>query len=159
MKFKYKRYFFKWTPGMLIIFWMRNIKFKQWDNVSLYKIVKLFFRDLTENEIIQRANGVAFNFILAIFPAIIFLFTLIPYITQYIPEVNTESIMVFMGDMLPPTMYDVVSTTVHDIISNQRGGLLTFGFIFSLYLATNGMMALMVAFNACYKTDDKRGGL
>jgi membrane protein len=138
---------------------MRRIKFKRWDNVSLYKIVKLFIRDLMQNEIIQRANGVAFNFILAIFPAIIFLFTLIPYITQFIPEVNTESIMAFMGEMLPPSMYDVVASTVHDIISNQRGGLLTFGFIFSLYLATNGMMSLMVAFNACYKTDDRRGGL
>jgi membrane protein len=138
---------------------MRKVKFSKWDNVSLYKIVKLFIRDLMQNEIIQRANGVAFNFILAIFPAVIFLFTLIPYISQFVPEVNTESIMSFMSEMLPPTMYDVVSTTVQDIISNQRGGLLTFGFIFSLYLATNGMMALMVAFNACYKTDDRRGGL
>ncbi|MFI5205185.1 MAG: YihY/virulence factor BrkB family protein, partial [Flavobacteriales bacterium] len=138
---------------------MRNIKFKRWDNVSLYKIVKLFFRDLTENEIVSRANGVAFSFILAIFPAIIFLFTLIPYITQYIPEVNTESIMEFLADMMPTSMYDVISSTVHDIISNQRGGLLTLGFIFSLYLATNGMMSLMSAFNACYKTNDKRGGL
>jgi membrane protein len=74
MKFKYRRYFFKWTPGLLIILWMRSVKFKKWDNVSLYKIIKLFVRDLTENEILIRANGVAFSFILAIFPAIIFLF-------------------------------------------------------------------------------------
>jgi membrane protein len=159
MKYKYKRYFFKWTPGLLIIVWMRQIKFKQWDNVSLYKIIKLFIRDLTQNEILIRANGVAFSFILAIFPAIIFLFTLIPYITQLIPEVNTQSIMAFLAEMMPASMYDVIASTVHDIISNQRGGLLTLGFVFSLYLATNGMMSLMNAFNACYKTDDRRGGL
>src|SRR6185436_6714922 len=151
--------FFKWTPGLLIILWMRSVKFKQWDNVSLYKIIKLFVRDLMENEILIRANGVAFSFILAIFPAIIFLFTLIPYITQYVPEVNTESIMAFLAGMMPASMYDVIASTVHDIISNQRGGLLTLGFVFSLYLATNGMMSLMSAFNACYKTNDKRGGL
>lgn len=144
---------------MLIIVWMRQIKFKQWDNVSLYKIIKLFIRDLTQNEILIRANGVAFSFILAIFPAIIFLFTLIPYITQLIPEVNTQSIMAFLAEMMPASMYDVIASTVHDIISNQRGGLLTLGFVFSLYLATNGMMSLMNAFNACYKTDDRRGGL
>lgn len=159
MKYKYRRYFFKWTPGLLIILWMRSVKFKRWDNVSLYKIIKLFVRDLTENEILIRANGVAFSFILAIFPAIIFLFTLIPYITQYIPEVNTESIMEFLAGMMPASMYDVIASTVHDIISNQRGGLLTLGFVFSLYLATNGMMSLMSAFNACYKTNEKRGGL
>jgi membrane protein len=138
---------------------MRKIKFKRWDNVSLYKIVKLFIRDLTQNEILIRANGVAFSFILAIFPAIIFLFTLIPYITQLIPEVNTQSIMGFLAEMMPASMYDVIASTVHDIISNQRGGLLTLGFVFSLYLATNGMMSLMNAFNACYKTNDRRGGL
>lgn len=144
---------------MLIIIWMRQIKFKKWDNVSLYKIIKLFIRDLTQNEILIRANGVAFSFILAIFPAIIFLFTLIPYVTQYIPEVNTQSIMEFMSGIMPASMYDVVSSTIQDIVSNQRGGLLTMGFVFALYMATNGMMSLMNAFNACYKTNDKRGGL
>jgi membrane protein len=159
MKYKYKRYLFRWSSALFIISWMRKIKFKKWDNVSLYKIIKLFIRDLMQNEILIRANGVAFSFILAIFPAIIFLFTLIPYVTQYIPEVNTESIMAFLTEMMPASMYDVISSTVRDIISNQRGGLLTFGFIFSLYLATNGMMSLMNAFNACYKTNDRRGGL
>jgi membrane protein len=138
---------------------MRRIRFKRWNNVSLYKVVKLFVRNILEDEIIRRANGVSFNFVLAIFPAVIFLFTLIPYVTAYIPDVNTESIMDFLSQMLPTSMYDVISSTVLDIVSNQRGGLLTLGFAFSLYLATNGMMALMGAFNACYKTDDRRGAI
>jgi membrane protein len=60
---------------------------------------------------------------------------------------------------MPETMYDVVSTTVLDIVSNTRRGLLTFGFIFALFLSTNGMMSLMKAFNACYRTNDRRGAL
>jgi membrane protein len=159
MKYKYKRLLFRWNPAQFLIAWMREVKFKQWDNVSLYKIVKLLTRNLMQDEILNRANGVAYSFILAIFPAIIFLFTLIPYVSQFIPEVNSESIMVFLSEILPASMYDVVSVTVHDIVSNQRGGLLTFGFIFALYLATNGMMSLMGAFNACYKTDDRRGAI
>jgi len=65
--------------------------------------------------------------------------------------------MTFLGDQIPPSMYDVVSSTLLDIISIQRGGLLSFGFIFSLYLSTNGMLALMRAFNACYRTIENRG--
>lgn len=159
MKYKYKRYIFQWSSALTLIHWMRKIKFKRWDNVSLYKIMKLLVRNLKQDEILNRANAVSFSFILAIFPAIIFLFTLIPYISQIIPEVNSESIMLFLAELLPLSMYEVISSTVQDIISNQRGGLLTFGFIFSLYLATNGMMSLMGAFNACYKTNDRRGGL
>jgi membrane protein len=136
--------------------WLKKIRFKRFGNITLYRFLKLFLFNLDEDEIMDRANGVAYNFILAIFPTIIFLFTLIPYVTAYFPEVNTESIMEFLGEMMPPSMYEVVSSTVLDIVSNQRGGLLTFGFIFALYLATNGMMALMRAFNACYRTVERR---
>ncbi len=159
MKFKHKRIILTLTLGKFIIAWMKKIRFPKHENVSLYKIVKIFLRNLTKDEILDRANGVAFNFILAIFPTIIFLFTLIPYVTNFFPDINKESIMAFMGEMMPPTMYEVVSTTIVDIVSNQRGGLLTFGFVFAAYLSTNGMMALMRAFNACYRTIESRGGI
>jgi membrane protein len=64
--------------------------------------------------------------------------------------------MHFLEDVIPTNMYSAVSTTVLDIVSNQRGGLLTIGFLLALYLSTNGMAALMRAFNACYRTIEKR---
>jgi membrane protein len=134
----------------------KRIKLKRHGNISLYRFFNIFFFNIQDDEIMDRANGVSYNLILAIFPAVIFLFTLIPYVTVYFPEINRDSIMQFMGEMMPKSMYDVASSTVLDIISNQRGGLLTFGFLFALFLATNGMMALMRAFNACYKTVDRR---
>ena len=136
--------------------WMKRITFKRFGNLSLYKFCKIFFHNIQEDEIFDRANSVAYNFILAIFPTIIFLFTLIPYVTVYLPEVSNESIMEFIRDFTPTNMYETISSTVLDIVSNQRGGLLTFGFVFALYLATNGMVALMRAFNACYRTIDRR---
>ncbi len=159
MKYKYRRLILQWNPGMLVIIWLKKVRFEKYENVSLYKIIKIFLRNLLNDDILDRANGVAFNFILAIFPAVIFLFTLIPYVTEYFPGINTESIMEFMGQQIPPSMFEVVSTTVHDIINNQRGGLLSLGFLFSVYLSTNGMMALMRAFNAVYRTIENRGGL
>jgi membrane protein len=161
MKYKHKKFVLQWNPIWVLVVWMRNIRFKKHENISLYKIVKNFLKNLREDEISDRANGVAFNFILATFPAIIFLFTLIPYVTAYFPEINRDSIMGFIHDseLLPASMYDVVATTIMDIVSNQRGGLLTLGFVFALYLSTNGMMALMRAFNSCYKTVENRSGL
>jgi membrane protein len=67
--------------------------------------------------------------------------------------------MDFLKELIPGNMYEIASSTILDIVSNQRGGLLTIGFISALYLSTNGMMALMRAFNACYRTDDKRNWL
>jgi membrane protein len=158
MKFKHKKFVLQVSPVWLLVTWMRKLRFKRHEDVSLYKIFKVFLRNLEDDEIMDRANGVAFNFILATFPAIIFLFTLIPYVSHYFPEINTESIMLFMKDLVPSDTYEVVSTTVLDIVSNQRGGLLTLGFFFAMYLSTNGMMALMRAFNSCYKTVENRNG-
>jgi len=136
---------------------LKSIRFKRYEGLSLYEVIKVFIEKITKDEIIDRANGVAFNFALAIFPAIIFLFTLTPYIHEWIPEVSQESILTFIERIMPESMFETVESTVKDIIGNTRGGLLTFGALFSLFLATNGMMALMKAFNACYKTLEKRG--
>lgn len=159
MKFKHRRFILDWTPGRIVIAWLKKVRFEKYENVSLYKILRIFLKNLMNDDILDRANGVAFNFILAIFPAIIFLFTMIPYVTAYFPEINTDSIMGFISHQIPPSMFEVVSSTVHDIISNQRGGLLSLGFVFSVYLSTNGMMALMRAFNACYRTIENRSGI
>lgn len=159
MKYKQKRILLQWSPGRRVITWLKKVRFKKYENVSLYKILKLFIENLMDDEIMDRANGVAYNFILAIFPAVIFLFTLIPYITPSFPGITDKSIMEFLGGMIPPSMFEVVAPTVMDIVRNQRGGLLSLGFVFSVYLSTNGTMALMRAFNACYRTIERRSGV
>lgn len=158
MRYNHKRLLLKLSPLRACINWLKSVRLKKSENVSLYRIIKCFIRNLYEDDIMDRSNGVAFNFILAIFPAIIFLFTLIPYVSLYFPEINRDSIMKFLQQLMPPSMYEVASTTVLDIVSNQRGGLLTLGFFFAMFLSTNGMMALMRAFNACYKTVENRSG-
>jgi len=137
---------------------LKNIRLsREYDDLTLYSVIHVFIEKVSEDEIIDRANAVAFNFTVAIFPGIIFLFTLIPFVHTFIPEVSQESIMEFVSNFMSPDMYGTVYLTVEDIVENTRGGLLTFGGIFSLYLATNGMMSLMRAFNACYHTKEKRG--
>lgn len=140
-----------------LIDFLKAFKFKRYEGLTLYDVIRVFIQKITKDEIIDRANAVAFNFALAIFPAIIFLFTLTPYIHEFIPEVSRASILDFIESIMPAAMFQTVEPTVEDIVSRTRGGLLTFGALFSLFLATNGMLSLMNAFNACYKTIDKRG--
>jgi membrane protein len=159
MKYVTRKRILKFSTARTARNWLKRIKFKKHDNLSLYKFLKIFIFNINEDEIMDRANGVAYNFILAIFPAIIFMFTLIPYISVYFPEITTKTIMDFLEDATPPNMYAAASSTLLDIISIHRGGLLTFGFVFTIYLSTNGMMALMRAFNSCYRTVERRGWL
>jgi membrane protein len=156
MRYRVRKYVLKYAAVSRSRAWLKNFKFKKHGQVSLYKFLKLFIHNLTDDEIMDRANGVAYNFILAIFPAIIFLFTLVPYVSLYFPEITTGTIMHFLSDVMPPTIYGAASDTILDIVKNHRGGLLTVGFIMALYLSTNGMLALMRSFNACYSTLENR---
>lgn len=118
----------------------------------LFEIIKIFFISLEKDDIIERAKAVAYNFTMAVFPAVIVLFTLIPYIP--IPDLQ-ETVMHFMEE-LDLSVIEVFRSTVEDIISKPRGGLLSFGLIFSLYLSTNGMLSLITTFNHFYKTKYSR---
>ncbi len=143
------------TQYLNLVSLLKRIRLRR-KGVSLYDIIDVFVEKMQNDEIVTRANGVAFNFTLAIFPAIIFIFTLIPYIQiEDLPDLN-QQIMNFLQGWMPASMFDVASSTIEDIISNRRGGLLSFGFLFSIFLATNGMMSLMKAFNKCYRTVDRR---
>lgn len=156
MSYKIRKRILQITPARIIRDWLKKVKIRGGDHLSLYKFIKIFISNIEKDKILDRANGVSFNFVLAIFPTIIFLFTLIPYITYLFPTIDRDNIIKSIGEYLPPTMFDVMSATVFDILDKQRGGLLTFGFLFASFLATNGMMALMRAFNACYRTVERR---
>jgi membrane protein len=124
------------------------------DRVSLRKVAYIFLVQMQKDHIQEKAAAMAFNFILAIFPLVIFLFTLIPYIP--IPDLN-ENIMAFLQEMMPHSIYASVEGTIQEIVSIQKGGLLSFGFILAMYAATNGVVSMIDAFNKCYKTAENRG--
>ncbi len=155
MKFKYRRKLLQYKKISRFRDWLKRIKFKGGD-VPLYEVLFVFSNKIKEDDIIERANAVAYSFTIALFPAIIFIFALVPVIHSIIPEVGIESIMDFMSGWMPQNMFSVVESTIRDIISIQRGGLLTIGAFLALYLASNGMVSLMNAFNSIYKTKENR---
>jgi len=119
--------------------------------VSIYKILENLFTNINNDDILHKASSVAFSFTLAVFPAVIFLFSLIPYIP--IPNIRTVLIDL-VGEV---HMLDQVSQTIHDVVNKPRGDLLSFSVLLSLFLSTNGMMELAQTFNKIYKTIEKRG--
>lgn len=120
---------------------------------SLLDFLILFFKQIQVDNINSKANAMAFNFMMAIFPGIIFLFTLIPYFP--IPNLQ-DLVLTFMAGAVPKSIYDLLKETIHDIISRPRSGLLSFGFIFALYAAMNGTLSMMTAFDECHNSSKRR---
>jgi membrane protein len=135
---------------------LRSVHFGNPDQ-NLYDVGKIFLRQLQKDEIIERAGAMAFNFTIALFPLILFLLNVIPYVQFFIAEVTTENILLFMQEIMPISIYQEAEATIMDIVSKPRQSLLSLGFFLALYLATNGVISLMNAFNAVYRTKESRG--
>ncbi|GGZ35814.1 hypothetical protein GCM10007049_31350 [Echinicola pacifica] len=125
-------------------------------NQNLYDVGRIFIHQIQKDEIDDRANAVAFNFTVALFPLILFLLNTLPFIELFFPAVTPENILIFVKDIMPGQLYAGTESTIHDIISRPRQGMLSVGFFMALYLSTNGIVSLMNAFNACYRTRENR---
>ncbi|NVO03351.1 MAG: YihY/virulence factor BrkB family protein [Bacteroidetes bacterium] len=123
------------------------------DGMPLYDVTLFFFRGMMKGSITTRASSMSFSFFLALFPAIIFFFTLIPYL----PIHNFQDILLdLMKGILPGNAYEASKETLIDIVQRQRGGLLSIGFVLALFFATNGINSIIDAFNSTYHTMETR---
>lgn len=125
-------------------------------SVSLYDIIVNLIDKIMVYDIDQRATSVAFSFTLSAFPALISLFTLIPYI----PVANLQAqIMDFLREIMPSGIYVEAQSTIIDIISRPRRDILSVGFILTIVTSTNGMVSLMRSFDILYMEVENRGFL
>ncbi|SIT06144.1 membrane protein [Belliella pelovolcani] len=134
---------------------LRSIHFGNPDQ-NVYDVGKIFLEQIRKDEIIERAGSVAFSFTIAMFPLLLFLLNMIPYIGYFFPNVTTQNILLFIGEIIPPSIYGEAESTIMDIVSRPRQSLLSLGFFLALFLATNGVMSLMSAFNSVYRTKENR---
>ena len=124
--------------------------------ISYYSVFKIFKSKLIEDEIFERSLAVAFSFTIASFPLIIFLFTLLPYINAWIPEIDSEKILIFLKNIMPSDMFSITKNTILDLVETKRGGLLSIGVISSIFLSSNGFNTLIKTFNSCHRIRENR---
>jgi membrane protein len=101
----------------------------------------------------MRASALAFSFFLALFPSIIFVFTLIPYIPV---DHFQDYLFNLLQSVMPKSAFEATQDTIADIIQKQRSGLLSIGFFSALYFSTNGFNAMINAFNETYHSMETR---
>lgn len=143
----------------LIYIWERilvkakKVTFPGFDGMALYNVMVFFWRSIVDGAISTRASAIAFNFFVALFPAIIFIFTLIPYIR--IDNFQNE-LFLLIESMVPETTFMAIKETVLDILTLQRGDLLSFGFFTALIFSTSGIASMMSAFDASLHSFERR---
>ena len=141
----FHKYFYRKVPlYQRLVNRLRSVVLPGSQGVPLWYVLRFFMVQLSNEVVTLRASAVAFNFFLALVPSLIFLFTLIPYFP--INDLENQA-MRFLEQYMPDEAFATIEATVRDILVKRRSGLLSFGFLFSIYFATNGVYSLLDAFN------------
>ncbi|HOP04045.1 MAG TPA: YihY/virulence factor BrkB family protein [Tenuifilaceae bacterium] len=131
----------------------KRIAIPGFDGVPIYYVVSFFVKGMIRGSVTTRASAVAFSFFVALFPTIIFLFTLLPFIPI---ENFQEQLLNLVKGLIPGNAFDMIETTLVDVVTRKSGGLLSFGFFAALFFSHNGINSLIDAFNASYHTFETR---
>ncbi len=114
-----------------------------------------FFKELGKRikdvDVLGLGAQLAFFFLLSIFPLLIFLITLLPYL-----NLPRQEFYRFMENVIPGEIYTLIEQTLSEILTNQNGGLLSFGILATIWSASLGMDALMKSLDTTYGTRGKR---
>ena len=134
----------------------KRISFPGFDKVPVYNVGLFFFRGLRDGNLNRRASAVSYSLLLGLFPAIIFLFTLIPHIP--IPDFQ-DKLLQLIASVMPDAVYEAIEKTITEIIKIKHGGLLSLGFVMAMYFSTNGIVSLIQSFNASVNVVETRSWL
>lgn len=117
------------------------------DGMPLYDVLVFFFRGLFQGVLTYRAAAIAFDFFLALVPFILFLFTLIPFVTTVDIQVQ---LLDMMDEIIPESIYQLAKTTIVEIVSRPETGLLSVVFVMAIYFSTNGVDTILLGFSQSY---------
>lgn len=116
---------------------------------TLYDLLEMYVVGLVKGAVTYRASAISFSFFLAIFPFLLVVLNLIPYV----PIKDFQlTFWFFLDNLLPPGTHDFFKEIFFDIAGKKRAGLLSSVFVLSVFLTTNGINAIFGGFESSYHT-------
>ena len=144
-------------PAKFIIQKSKSTSLPGFQGIPIFDVVHFFVSQVKTVGMTERASAIAFNFVMAIPPAIIFLFTLIPFIP--ITDKFQEELFGLIRDVIPGEKDNAVLISfLRDFINHPRNALLSLGFVLSMFFSSNAMMGIMRSFDKNYIGFRKRTG-
>ncbi len=130
-----------------------KIKIPGLRGMSLYDLLEMYIIGIVKGALTSRAGAIAFSFFMALFPFLLFILTLLPIFASRIDGFEA-GFREALQQILPPTTSESVNLIIdeiaRDITNNQYSGLLSFGFVTSIFLMTNGVNAIFGGFEYSY---------
>lgn len=152
-----KRKFLVSPPVSFLIRKSKKILLPGFQGIPLFDVIRFLLLQARKTGFTERASAIAFNFTMTIPPAVIFLFTLIPYLP--ISKEFINQLFSLIRDVMPGEKNNGgLIKFLSDILNKPRTGLLSTGFLLAMFFSSNAVMGIMRSFDKNYIGFKKRKG-
>src|ERR1700712_5591804 len=152
---KLERIVLNLLPMRFLVRKTQRIILPGFQGLPLYDVVAFFLRQVKKVGLNERASAIAFNFLMAIPAAVIFLCTLLPYMP--ISKSITPQLLLLANDLIRDrSTFLAVQKFLNDFLNTPRSGLLSLGFFLAVLYSSNAMLGIMRTFNKSLIKSSKR---
>lgn len=136
-----------------IVDFLKAIKLPGFYGFSLYDLFEMYTIGIVKGALTSRAGSISFSFFMALFPFLLFILNLIPFV-DIIPFIQIENFdetfLNYLEVFLPSETQSFFTQIFEDIKNKPRGGLLSSVFLLSIFLSANGISAIFGSFEVSY---------
>ena len=142
-----------------LIQFLKKIKPNSFYGFSFYDILRMYIIGIIKGTLSSRAGSISFSFFMAIFPFILFILNLIPFI-DLIPFLSIQdfdkTLLTYIEFFIPSETQSFFNSIFEDIQNKPRGGLLSSVFVLSIIFTANGVSAIFSGFEDSYHIELSR---
>lgn len=142
-----------WRPVRSTLYFLQHFSLPGSRGVPLYDVLRFFLRSIFNGDLNQRAKGLAYSFMTAVPPLLIFFFTLVAYFPV---DGIQDELLGELSNIVPAKVMGPLSNTVNDVMGHRHSTLLSIGFVSSILLAANGLMGVISSLNFANRSVEKR---
>jgi membrane protein len=123
--------------------------------LSMKQLGKRVYQGLNDDYLLDRASALAYNFILALFPLMVFLLAVFGISASHSSAMRTN-LFNYLGQVLPPSATQIITQTLTEVTRNAGGAKLTLGIVLTLWFASGGMSSMISGLNGVYEVKENR---
>jgi len=124
-------------------------------NISWFQLAKRVWKEIEKDRVFGRAAELSYYFLLALFPMLIFLTSVIGIVLGS-GTGTRHALFNYLARIMPPSAFQLLDTTMYEVTESSGGGKLSFGLLAALWAASNGMTAITDSLNAAYDVKETR---
>ena len=124
--------------------------------LSVWALARNVARDTRRNELFERASGLAFDFLLALFSMLFILLGVFNLFASLTVQFRT-SLLAYFADFLPSLAFQLLRSTTEELATKKPTEKMTIGIVVGFWLVSESVVAIISALNAAFRVTESRG--